>query len=115
MFCSSVAWTPGLLFLLRRWPRLFDLTSRFPEIAAERKTETMDQLPIFSPSVGFFLLVTAACIDCFLKKTGLKKCSVCVQLLKDMFRLWSRGSGEECVYCGYVGGAMVKGVCAVVM
>ena len=39
----------------------------------------------------------------------------CVQLLKDMFRLRRRGGGEECVYCGYLIGAVVKGVCAVVM
>ena len=55
--------------------------------------------------------MTAVCIDCFLKKTGLNKCSVCVQqLLKDMFRLWRRSSGEECMCCGYVRGAVVKGV-----
>ena len=29
--------------------------------------------------------------------------------------LFKRGSGEGCVCCGYVGGAVVKGVCAVVM
>ena len=32
-----------------------------------------------------------------------------------MLWLCRRGSGEECVCCGYVGGAVVKSVCAVVM
>ena len=32
-----------------------------------------------------------------------------------MLWLCWRGSGEECVCCGYVGGVVVKSVCAVVM
>ena len=38
-------------------------------------------------------------------------------MVKSVCVLWlcRRGSGEECVCCGYVGGAMVKSVCAVVM
>ena len=45
------------------------------------------------------------------QKDRVEKNYVCVQLLKDMFRLWRRGSSEECVCCGYVGGAVVKSVC----
>ena len=36
-------------------------------------------------------------------------------VVKGVLWLCWRGSGEECVCCGYVGGAVVKGISAVVM
>ena len=47
---------------------------------------------------------------------GYKRCGyVRGAVVKGVLWLCWRGSGEECVCCGYVEGAVVKGISAVVM